>query len=148
MWKGHKVEKMESYNSRLSLFFANPKFNVCAIYFFAYASWSAWWPLFTVYLQGVGLTGVQTGIVSSIAPVLMFVVQPIWGVIADRWGRKRLLIFSLVLSAVSLVGYVWVQGFWPIFFLTVVFSIFLNPVFPVVDTLALDSLGEKKDFGF
>lgn len=122
--------------------------NVCLIYFFAYASWSAWWPFFTLYLDKAGLSGVQSGVVASIAPVLMFIVQPFWGIIADRWGRKRLLILALILSALSLVGYLWIAGFWPIFILTVIFSIFLNPVYPIVDTLALDSLGENKDYHF
>jgi PPP family 3-phenylpropionic acid transporter len=118
------------------------------IYFFAYASWAAWWPLFTIYLQNAGLSGVQTGLVSSIAPVMMFIVQPVWGVIADRYGRKRLLVLALILSALSLVAYLWITGFWPILILTVIFSLFLNPVYPVVDTLALDSLGKDKEFGF
>jgi len=134
--------------NRIFSFLINPKFNISVIYFFVYASWSAWWPLFTVYLQEAGLNGIQTGIVASIAPVLMFIVQPFWGVVADRWGRKKLLILSLLLSALSLIGFLWIQGFWPIIFLTLIFSLFLNPIYPVVDALALDSLGEKEDFGF
>ena len=132
----------------LSSLINSAQFNVCVIYFFAYASWSAWWPLFTIYLQNAGLSGVQTGLVSSIAPTMMFIVQPIWGVGADRYGRKRLLILALLLSAFSLIGYLWIEGFWPICILTVVFSMFLNPVYPVVDTLALDSLGDDRDFRF
>src|SRR3990172_1880140 len=128
--------------NRIFSFLINPKFNISVIYFFVYASWSAWWPLFTVYLQEAGLNGIQTGIVASIAPVLMFIVQPFWGVVEDRWGRKKLLILSLLLSALSLIGFLWIQGFWPIIFLTLIFSLFLNPIYPVVDALALDSLGE------
>ena len=143
------MEKMKTYSRhRISSFLINPKFNVSVIYFFAYASWAAWWPLFTVYLKEAGLTGMKTGIVASIAPVLMFIVQPLWGIVADRWGRKKLLIIALLLSALSLIGFLWIQEFWPIFILTLIFSIFLNPVYPIIDALALDSLGEKKDFGF
>jgi PPP family 3-phenylpropionic acid transporter len=139
-----KASTAESLYSLIS----SARFNVCVIYFFAYASWAAWWPLFTIYLQNAGLSGVQTGLVSSIAPVMMFIVQPVWGVIADRYGRKRLLVLALILSALSLVAYLWITGFWPILILTVIFSLFLNPVYPVVDTLALDSLGKDKEFGF
>lgn len=147
--KDNGVTKLEKSETRsLHFVICSAQFNVCMIYFFAYASWSAWWPLFTVFLQNAGLTGIQNGIVSSIAPVLMFFVQPIWGVVADRWGRKRVLILALLSSSLAILGYLWIRGFWPIFFLTTIFSILLNPVYPLVDSLALDSLGDKKEFRF
>jgi oligosaccharide:H+ symporter len=124
------------------------RINLSLLYFLVYASWSAWWPLFNVFLQEAGLTGIQIGIVSSIAPVMMFVIQPMWGGIADRWGRKRVLLVSLIGSAIILPGYLWIHGFGMFVIWTVLFSMLLNPIYPIADSLALDYIEEKKNVSY
>jgi len=139
---------MSSESGKISQLLESDRVNLSLLYVFIYASWAAWWSLFNVFLKEAGLTGLQIGIVSSIAPVMMFIVQPFWGGVADRWGRKRLLLFSLFLSAVTILGYPFLKDFWAFLLWSVLFSVLLNPIYPIADSLALDYIEEKKSTSY
>jgi PPP family 3-phenylpropionic acid transporter len=127
---------------------AHEGFNIRAIYFLAYASGAAWYPLFNVYLKEVGLTGIQIGIIASLLPVMMFVAQPFWGMVADRWGRHRVMLLTFLLSALVIFGFLWCRGFLIFFIYTSVFALFFNPVAPLIDSSALDHIEKRPKLTF
>ena len=69
------------------------------LYFMYCASLAAWQPLLAVYFNEIGISGLQIGIILSIAPIMVFLVQPLWGVAADRFGRHRTLLFAMFFIA-------------------------------------------------
>lgn len=42
------------------------------LYFLVYASYASWMPLFNVYLQQRGLSGLQIGLLAGLSPAWMF----------------------------------------------------------------------------
>lgn len=51
--------------------------------------------------RAIGLSELAMGLIVSSAAIVFVVTSPIWGRIADRWGRKRTIIFGLTSYAAS-----------------------------------------------
>ncbi|UCF44103.1 MAG: MFS transporter [Planctomycetota bacterium] len=112
------------------------------------ASLAAWQPWLAVYFKKVGISGLQIGIIMSIAPIMVFLVQPMWGVVADRWGHHRTLLFTMFLASFAILGYVWNGGFWFFFFWAVVVSFVTNPIGTLMDSIILDYVKRKQDSSY
>ncbi|UCE98724.1 MAG: MFS transporter [Planctomycetota bacterium] len=112
------------------------------------ASLAAWQPLLAVYFNEVGITGLQIGIIMSIPPIMVFLVQPLWGIAADRWGRHRTLLFAMFLASFAILGYVWNGGF--CFFLVwmVLLAFVTNPIGTLIDSLILDYVKKRQDSSY
>jgi PPP family 3-phenylpropionic acid transporter len=118
------------------------------LYFFYYGSGSAWFPFFNVYLQQIGLTGVQIGLLSGIRPVVITLGQPVWGVIADVWDRRRVLLLSLLLAAILVPGFGLVTNFWFLFGWTILYAYIASPAQPLVDSVTLDYVEHERSGSF
>ena len=116
--------------------------------FLFYGSAAAWMPYFNVYLEEVGRSGLQIGTLAGIRPVVIILSQPLWGIFADLWGRRRVLLMTLFTTAFILPGYVWGVSFWFIFGWTVLESLSSSPIGPLVDSLTLDHLEERETLSY
>lgn len=116
---------------------------------FGFASLSSWMPLFNVWLEDCGLNGKQIGSVAAIPWITMLVVQPLWGVMADKYGKVKCLKISVIIAAVLFACFPWVgNGIISIAMMTLTLSLFNNPVLPLLDSLALDHIEEKKNISY
>lgn len=79
---------------------------------------------------------------------MMFVPQPFWGMVADHWGRYRVMLITFLLSAFVIVGFVWCSGFWIFIVYTSVFALVFNPVAPLIDSSALDHVERRPGLTF
>lgn len=122
--------------------------NLTFTYLMTYAAGAAWFPLFTLFLQKSGLTGTQSGIVVSLVFVAMFVALPFFGIGADKWGRKKTLIVSVVVSSLSLCFFLLGHSILFFFMWTLFFSVVFNPIPPLIDSLALDYIEDHKILSF
>lgn len=111
-----------------------------ALYFLYYGSSASWFPFFNIYLQQLGLSGLQIGALSALRPAVSVIGQPLWGGIADLWGRRKTLILSTLLAALATLGFVWTGRFWIIAAWMVVYAFVANPVGSLIDSLVLDHL--------
>jgi len=67
------------------------------LYFLILSCTASWLPLFADNLKSRGLSGIQIGIILSVTPISMFLVQPFVGMLADRWGfRRSMMVYSLM----------------------------------------------------
>lgn len=74
-------------------------------------------PFLPMYVQALGITeraevAVWSGVISGSAALTMAILAPVWGVLADRYGRKPMLVRSMiggavVVTAMGFVGDVW-----------------------------------------
>src|SRR5512147_326141 len=58
-------------------------------------------PFLPFYLQDLGVSSVDevafwVGLISSMQPICMAISAPIWGVLADRYGRKPMLVRAMI----------------------------------------------------
>jgi MFS transporter, PPP family, 3-phenylpropionic acid transporter len=113
-----------------------------ALYFLVLSCTASWLPIFADYLKDRGLNGIQIGVILSITPCMMFVVQPFYGAIADKIGYKKCLIISSVLASCSFALFLLKGGFIWLFLITVLMSLFYNTIQPLLDSLTL-ALAEK-----
>lgn len=88
-------------------------FILCIGQFLAMAAMSSISPFLSLYIQDLGVTnekeiGVWTGIIFGSNFVTAFIFSPIWGKMADKYGRKMMLIRSGIGMAITitLMGFV------------------------------------------
>jgi MFS transporter, PPP family, 3-phenylpropionic acid transporter len=118
------------------------------LYFLVFCCTASWLPILADYLKNRGLTGLQSGIILAITPVMMFLIQPLYGILADRLGYKKCLLFSSLLAACSYVLYLFNGGFPFLFIITVFMSLFYNTLQPLLDGLSLKLVQTNPQFSY
>jgi PPP family 3-phenylpropionic acid transporter len=118
------------------------------LYFLVFCCTASWLPIFADYLKDRGLSGIEIGFVLSITPLMMFVVQPFYGMMADRFGYKKCLMVSSLFAAVSYVLYFFDSGFMGLVLTTVLMSLFYNSLQPLLDSLSLKLAQGNPDFSY
>lgn len=119
-------------------------YTLSAVFFMVFAAFATCMPLYSLFLKRVGLSGVEIGIITGLIPAVMIVSQPVWGLIADLFGKRRALIWCLAVTAVLCLVFLLKLGFLFYFFLTLVLAFFMNPLLTLVDSISLDRIEEQK----
>jgi PPP family 3-phenylpropionic acid transporter len=118
------------------------------LYFLVLSCTASWLPIFADYLKDRGLTGIQIGTILSITPIMMFLVQPYCGMIADRLGYRKSLLLSSILTSVSFALFLFHGGFIYIFMTTILMSLFYNTIQPLLDSLSLNLTQKDSSFSY
>ena len=118
------------------------------LYFLAFSCTASWLPIFADYLKERGLTGIQIGVILSITPTMMFLVQPLQGILADKLGYKKCLIWCTFFAALTYLFYILEGTFISLFFITVFMSLFYNSVQPLLDSLSLGLVQKDPTFSY
>jgi PPP family 3-phenylpropionic acid transporter len=118
------------------------------VYFLVFCCTASWLPIFAEYLKDRGLAGVQISIVLSVTPLMMFIVQPFYGMVADRVGYRRCLMLSSLLASLAFAGYLLEGNFLYLFCLTILMSFFYNTLQPLLDSLSLNLAQRNPAFSY
>jgi PPP family 3-phenylpropionic acid transporter len=118
------------------------------LYFLVFCCTASWLPIFADYLKAHGLTGIKIGIILSITPLMMFLVQPFYGMLADRLGYRKCLLLSSVLTSVSYTFYLFNGGFAYLFIITIFMALFYNSIQPLLDSLSLKLVQNNPSFSY
>ncbi len=118
------------------------------LYFLVFCCTAAWLPIFADYCKERGLSGTKTAIILSITPVMMFLVQPFYGMLADRFGYKTTLLTSSLLASIVYVLYLFDGGFGYLLMITIFMAIFYNTLQPVLDSLSLKLVKNNPKFSY
>jgi MFS transporter, PPP family, 3-phenylpropionic acid transporter len=118
------------------------------LYFLVFCCTAAWLPIFADYCKEKGLSGTRTAIILSITPVMMFLVQPFYGMLADRLGYKKTLLFSSLLASICYSLYLFEGSFGYLLMITVFMAIFYNTLQPVLDSLSLKLVQKNPSFSY
>jgi PPP family 3-phenylpropionic acid transporter len=119
-----------------------------ALYFFTYTGTCIAGNFFLVSLRREGFSGREIAYVASMGPFMMFLAQPLWGVLADRFGRRRCLTVATFTTAVIYLRMYWVHSFWPIFLTAGAMALFSTPLAPLMDSVALDFVEERGNLSY
>ncbi len=111
---------------------------------------AAFFPFFTIYLQGRGLSPDQIGVVIAFMALARVVANPLWGHYADtRLGRLTALRIGTIGAGAAALVMNRVDGLVAIAVVASIIAAFWGSTGPNVDSLALVSLGEDRmsDYG-
>ena len=102
-------------------------------------------PFFALYITqkfNVGMT--EAGILLGMSSLFGLVGSTVGGALTDKFGRKQLILFGLVFSAVSTLTFGLVNVFSALFPLMVVVGLLSNVAHPAHDAMIADILPEKQ----
>jgi PPP family 3-phenylpropionic acid transporter len=120
-------------------------------YLLFYAAIGILFNYYALYLQRVGLSGTQVGIVLAVLPLARVLSQPAWGLIGDIYRLRRVILsgtcFAAALAGLALDrsdSFAWLLA------VTIVLAILNGPIGPFCDALALEQLereSRRQEYG-
>ncbi len=96
----------------------------------------SWIPFYLSYTRGMGLS-LSLGTTLTIMYTIAIIGQPFFGILADKFDRRYLLIISTIGTGLSIIGYVFTEGYLSLMFL-IVFAFFNFTGFPLLMALTKD----------
>jgi len=115
-------------------------------YFFFFAAMAFVAPFFTLYYEGLGLTGQQIGVLAALPSVITFVSAPVFGAVVDVTQRQKLVLGLSITGVIAGVLWIWFsKTFLGLIPAIVFYAFFFAPALPLVDRSVLDVLGTEKD---
>lgn len=118
------------------------------LYFLVLSCTAAWLPIFADNLKERGFSGLEIGTLLSVTPITMFLIQPFYGMMADRWGYKKCMLVSSVFGAVGFYLFTFEGSFVSLFLITIFMSLFYNGLQPVLDSLTLQLAQRDPSFSY
>jgi oligosaccharide:H+ symporter len=107
--------------------------------FLCYAAFAAWLSYFYIYLKEVPhLTSVEIGTIAAFQQMNTIFVVPIWGMLADRFGRKRMVLFAVGLTLLIIPLFLVPNTFVWLLAVMILLTLVYNPITSLLDTIALD----------
>ena len=119
---------------------------LAGFYFFYYAIVGTFMPYWNLYLEDQGFTYAEIGWLASLAIITRFFAPFIWGWIADKSGKRMLLIriATWVEAAIWFLIFIVPNHFQSIALLMLVFSFFQNAILAQFEGVTLFWLGEQR----
>jgi PPP family 3-phenylpropionic acid transporter len=120
--------------------------NIKVLYFSFFAAYGIFVNYINIYYQSIGLSGVQIGLINTIAPLVGIFSGTLWGLLHDRFGRARsLLLLATSGAIISVLGLSAVRTFVWMLPLAGFYSLFSSPIPPLLDNINLSLLGEERE---
>ncbi len=108
-------------------------------YLTSFAVLGVYLPYFNLYLEDLGFSGLQIGVVSALLPLCGVVVPAAGGILADRLGRRRgLVILSTWTALLAFLILLGTRSFAGVALGVTAFAVLRAPAVPLVDTTAME----------
>jgi PPP family 3-phenylpropionic acid transporter len=109
-----------------------------AIYLLLYMAYATWRVFYNVFLEDNNFTGAQIGIINALFQSSIFIIVPLWGVVADKQGIRPTLRLVFIATAILIffLGKIQIFGFLVLYILML--TIFYHPLGPLTDALAVE----------
>jgi len=122
----------------------NYHWRIAGFYFFYFAFVGMYSPYWSLYLKSIQFDAVQIAILMSVGPVMRMLAPTLWGWLADRTG-KRLLVVQLaaLCSALSYLGVFATTSFYGLLLVLGAMSFFWSASMPLVEATTLTYLGKN-----
>ncbi len=118
-----------------------PYWRLSAFYFFFFASVGAFVPYWGLYLQTLGFSAIDIGLLMAILMASKIVSPNVWGWLADHSGRRVSIVrLGALLALLSFVGVFFVSDFMWMAICMVLFGFFWNATLPQYEVITLNHL--------
>ncbi|WP_163093386.1 MFS transporter [Bacillus cereus] len=133
----------------MSLFGNKTKLSLCIFYFAYFGAFGSFYPMISIWLLGQKLSVLQIGEIISISLLVHIIVQPIWGIICDKFQlTKVILIGSLILTSLCSIFLSFNQTFTYLLIMFTLLTIFNVAISPIIDSVSLESIQDPREYGF
>jgi len=102
-------------------------------------------PIYAIFIEKIGGNVLDVGIAYSIFLICMSTVELPMGKLADKYGRKLFLAGGYFLSALSFLGYIFINNIYQLFFIQVIYGFSLAIGDPAWDAWFSKSLDKSKE---
>lgn len=121
-----------------------PYWRLSGFYFFYFAFIGAFAPYWSLYLKSLEFSAFQIGVLMSLLQVMRVFAPTMWGWLADRTGRRLLIVqLGALLGLASYLGVFLGSSFAWLFLVMACMSFFWSASLPLVETVTLSHLGES-----
>ncbi len=126
-----------------------PLGRLSAWYFFYFAFVGAFAPYFTLYLQDIGQSAWEIGVLMSVPQVMRLLAPNLWGWLADRLGRRAAVVKVAALGSVlGFCGFFFTREYLPMLAAMTLVWFFWSAALPLVEAMTLDRLaGQTERYG-
>lgn len=101
-------------------------------------------PFFALYLKDKVDSLLQVGVIMALSPIAASFGSIIGGRIADVYGRKPIMIFSMVSNALLMLGFLFIEGFIPYAILSVFLGLSNSLFHPAASAMVADVTAPEK----
>jgi DHA1 family multidrug resistance protein-like MFS transporter len=100
-------------------------------------------PIFPFYIESMGASATELGLLVAISPLIQLVASPMWGSISDRRGRKPVLVVGLLGYCISMVLFGLSTELWMLFVARGVGALLSAATMPTTMAYVSDSTSEQ-----
>ena len=119
-----------------------PYWRLSGFYFFYFATLGALVPYWGLYLQSIGFTPVDIGVLMALLMLSRIVAPVIWAWIADHHAqRMRVVRIAALITVIAFSGVFFGTGFWWLAAVMMVFSFFWNASLPLLEVITMNHSG-------
>lgn len=108
-----------------------------SVFFLFYFGLSTWLPFYNIYLKDKGFSGAQVGVIAGMYQSVLFFVVPVWGVIADRFGNRKVLHLVLLSAMMLIWGMRLISGYHLLIIYVMSLAFMHHPLGMLTDSLAI-----------
>ena len=121
-----------------------PYRRLAGFYFFYFAYLGAFAPFFSLYLDGIGMSAVEIGVLMSLPQLTRIVAPHLWGWLADR-GSSHLRVARIagVAGTIAWLGVFAGTQFALLFAVLLAMTFFWSAALPLVEATTLSHLGDE-----
>ena len=104
-------------------------------------------PVYPFYIQSMGASGKELGLLIAISPLLQLVFSPIWGVVSDRVGRKPVLMVGILGYGISMFLFGLATELWMLYVFRALGAVLSAATLPTTYAYISDSTTEEDRSG-
>lgn len=121
-----------------------PYWRLSGFYFLFFVTVGIFLPYWSLYLKAIGMNAEQIGILSAIVVFTKIFITYFWGWAVDHTGKRmRVIRVASLFSAISFSAALFVQDFWGLAIILLLFSLFWSASLPQIEAATLAHLGES-----
>src|SRR5512139_1230252 len=99
-------------------------------------------PIFPFYIEELGATGSQYGLLIALYAIMQFLFAPVWGSLSDRVGRKPVLLVGIFGSGLTVLMFGLADQLWMLFASRLLAGLLASATMPAAMAYIGDSTSE------
>src|SRR3989338_3808660 len=122
----------------------NYHWRIAGFYFFYYAFVGMFAPYWSLYLRSIHFDAIEIAILMSVQPVMRMIAPNLWGWLADRTGKRLLVVqIAATLSTFFYLGVFVTTSFWGMLLVLALMGFFWSASIPLVEAVTFTWLGKR-----